>query len=210
MEEDASSTKALESAEVDDKGEERAAEGVVDVGGEDAATDEMERGEEDAEVGEEDAEVGEEGEEGEYEGEEGEEGDLDMEDLYSRPVDELVGFCKELEIDSSGSQYELATRILDELEKRDEQEVLEAQAAETRLVPSADDESGESPRGPRPRMREPGSMRNERLRGSLSWEERVQEAEEIKEAANKHFQAGANEVALAAYLAAVWLLKPAR
>jgi len=51
-------------------------------------------------------------------------------------------------------------------------------------------------------------VRNERLRGSLSWEERVKETEELKDAANAQFQAGANEVALTAYLAAVWLLKP--
>ena len=38
-----------------------------------------------------------------------------------------------------------------------------------------------------------GSMRNDRFRGSLDWEERVSKAERQKEAANEKFKAGENE-----------------
>jgi hypothetical protein len=164
------------------------------------------------EMGSEEGEEGEEGEEEEQGGEEEEEGemvDFDTEDLYSQPVEELVSYCKELEIDASpGTQKELATRILDELEKRDALEA-KKQADARALVVSG--EAGQAPSAAQRRAeREAGSVRNERLRGSLSWEERVKETEELKDAANAQFQAGANEVALTAYLAAVWLLKPAR
>ena len=56
--------------------------------------------------------------------------------------------------------------------------------------------------------RELGSVENERLRASLSAAERVTLATELKEGANLHFRSGANDTALGAYLAAIWLLKP--
>ncbi len=146
----------------------------------------------DKESGDVTGEVGEEedGEDGEEEdGEEGaEEGEFLQDDIgqvYSLPEAELVRLCKEMELDEAGSQHELASRVLDKMEEE-----------------IAADPSAPGPRGI-------GCMRNERLRGSLQdWEERVNEAEGLKDAANVQFKAGANEVALAAYMAAVWLLKP--
>ena len=149
-------------------------------------------------------EPGEEYEEGEEEGQGEEEGELDPEDLYCQPVEELAAVCTELNIDRSGTRHELATRILDELESREAVKAEREAEARRMLGPGLPC----TVLGGARRVREAGSVRNERLRGSLSWEERVEEGERLKELANAQFKAGAHEIALAAYLAAVWLLKP--
>ena len=129
------------------------------------------------------------GEEEEVEEDEGEEdeGEFLQDDIgqvYSLPEARLVSLCNEMGLDPSGSQHVLASRVLDKMEE------------EIAADPSA------------PGLRGIGCMRSERLRGSLGWEERLNEAERLKDAANEKFKAGQNDVALAAYMAAVWLLKP--
>jgi len=134
----------------------------------------------------EDDETDEEEEVEEDEGEE-DEGEFLQDDIgqvYSLPEARLVSLCNEMGLDPSGSQHELASRVLDKMEE------------EIAADPSA------------PGLRGIGCMRSERLRGSLGWEERLNEAERLKDAANEKFKAGQNDVALAAYMAAVWLLKP--
>jgi hypothetical protein len=137
-------------------------------------------------AGLEDDETDEEEEVEEDEGEE-DEGEFLQDDIgqvYSLPEARLVSLCNEMGLDPSGSQHELASRVLDKMEE------------EIAADPSA------------PGLRGIGCMRSERLRGSLGWEERLNEAERLKDAANEKFKAGQNDVALAAYMAAVWLLKP--
>ena len=123
-------------------------------------------------------------EEDESEDDEGEFLQDDIGQVYSLPEARLVSLCNEMGLDPSGSQHVLASRVLDKMEE------------EIAADPSA------------PGLRGIGCMRSERLRGSLGWEERLNEAERLKDAANEKFKAGQNDVALAAYLAAVWLLKP--
>ena len=123
-------------------------------------------------------------EEDESEEDEGEFLQDDIGQVYSLPEARLVSLCNEMGLDPSGSQHVLASRVLDKMEE------------EIAADPSA------------PGLRGIGCMRSERLRGSLGWEERLNEAERLKDAANEKFKAGQNDVALAAYLAAVWLLKP--
>lgn len=59
--------------------------------------------------------------------------------------------------------------------------------------------------GPR---RPAGSIQNDELRASLSFEGRRDLAVELKARANALFASGTTDVALGAYLAAIWLLKP--
>ena len=90
------------------------------------------------------------GEEEEVEEDEGEEdeGEFLQDDIgqvYSLPEARLVSLCNEMGLDPSGSQHELASRVLDKMEE------------EIAADPSA------------PGLRGIGCMRSERLRGSLGW-----------------------------------------
>ena len=150
----------------------------------------------------------------------------DPEWLYSRPVEELVEYCTELGLDTDGGQEELADRILDEVDRRREEEENDGPDVEEygeedgevvdgvaqSLQPSGpigdEDERPALPVARRVSSRRPGAVANDKLRAKLDWKGRVAECESIKAAANKAFAAGENLKALGGYIGAIWLLKP--
>lgn len=121
--------------------------------------------------------------------------------MYSLPEAELVTMCQSMQLDESGSQHAMASRIIDALEEALDIRV----AADPREIGAGSGQAAPSAPDPRRLL---GSMRNERFRGSLDWESRVNESERLKEVANDKFKVGDDGMALAAYLAAIWLLKP--
>mmetsp|Transcript_44419 Transcript_44419/g.110521 ORF Transcript_44419/g.110521 Transcript_44419/m.110521 type:complete len:484 (+) Transcript_44419:48-1499(+) len=169
--------------------------------------------------------------------EEGDE-DFDEDDprwLYSRPLTELQEYCDELGIDRDGTEEELADRLLEELEARandeeegeggeeeyedEEEEVEEPRKYEDPASPHPESSQaaahdptsgteGEATTRMASRMRELGSVRNDKFRRGLDWSARISAAEQLKEDANEAFKRADNTRAVGAYLAAIWLLKP--
>lgn len=128
----------------------------------------------------------------------------------------------QLGLDREGSQEELASRLIEELEAHEGEEWEEGEEglesypealedtvqADCSAALSAGQSIEDDARLAANTGRELGSVRNERLRRSLDWRGLVAQAAELKALANEQFQRGATDVALCAYLGAIWLLKP--
>ncbi|KAL3895777.1 MAG: hypothetical protein SGPRY_013431, partial [Prymnesium sp.] len=155
--------------------------------------------------------------------------------LHSLPEEQLREFCFNAGLETAGGHRELFERLVElqelyEEEGDGEEDEVFAQEEFDRVLRSAreryekgkavdcdGDSSGDNSEAERrqqafaARRRQKGSLRNEMLRRGLDWSRRVCEAEKLKCEANTAFGEGteeATERALAAYLAAIWLLKP--